>query len=239
MGACLSNQQRADQTAPKVPRRSRRVPVTERDLAVLAIKASRDRLENQQAQWRSCSERCRRTALQLARDGKRERALLVMRRHKLLERRWVHAEGALLKLEAALAAVDQAEMQRTILEDIARGTRILEAYTREVEMERVEDLLLESDAAMERVHEMQHALAHQLTPDMEREAEAELEALTRQVSMGAGRDPGPRRREPRRRVERVPVCGVEAGVTPSVSVGDGETSPPQRASAERQPLPAL
>ncbi|KAF6004835.1 Charged multivesicular body protein 6 [Cyanidiococcus yangmingshanensis] len=155
------------------------VEITERDKVILTIKATRDRVTKLRNRYEVAAARELDVARALVASGRRERALLVLRRMKVQERAVMVAETSLGRLEEMLILIETAELQRDTLLQIKQSSTLVKHLNEQVEFSSVDDLLLESHEAAERARQIETALQGQVTPDIEAHAQRALAQLYR------------------------------------------------------------
>ncbi|CAB1312987.1 unnamed protein product [Coregonus sp. 'balchen'] len=167
--------------------RKRRTRVTEQDRAVLQLKQQRDKLKQYQKRITLQLEKERNLAKQLLKDGKKEKALLLLKKKRYQDQ-----------------LLDKTENQISNLEHMAMS------------IEDVERIMDETQEAIEYQREIDEMLAGSLTQEDEDAVLAELEAITQgdldlpevpdesqpEVPEAAEGEPGQERGRQRKKQER-------------------------------------
>lgn len=102
--------------------------------------------------------------MRLMKEGKKDRAIVVLRRRKLLEKQTRNADGKLEKVEELVMAMESSEMQKSVLESIESGTSALKKLQETMKLEDVEKLLEENREAIEYQEEVSAMLGQDLRP---------------------------------------------------------------------------
>ncbi len=174
----------AAEPPPPPPARSR-VKITETDRAVLALKTQRRRLEDQRARLLAQADREAHVARALAAAGRRERALLALKRRRLHAAQAATLDEWLLNVESLLISVEAGADQVRLVRAVERGAAALKALAKEAPLEEVERLMEDSAAAAEYQRELQAALAAPGAAEADAEADEELAALEAAIAAAA------------------------------------------------------
>lgn len=193
MGNCIvSDRAVADAVIPRkrarrkdVRRPENQVEITERDEVILAIKATRDRVTKLRNRYEEAAARELDVARTLIATGRRERALLVLRRMKVQERAVLNAETCLSRLEEMLLLIETAELEQQTLLQIQKSTALVKRLNEHIDLHSVEDLLLETQEAAEHARSIEQALQGEVTPDVEANAQRALLELYQEQELAA------------------------------------------------------
>ena len=148
--------------------------ITEKDRAILNLKTSRDKLRKYQRGLDVESADLREKAATLVSQGKKTRALLLLKIRKLKEERTNEIDGQLYRLYEEIEKVESADLNVTILRAIEAGTKVMQDIQKEYSIERVEQLMEDSAEAIEKEKEISAMLSN--SPVTASIDEAELEA---------------------------------------------------------------
>jgi len=96
--------------------------ITEQDRAVLQLKQQRDRLNQNRRRIESQLEREREVAKQLLKNGQKDRALLLLRKKKMLEMQLDKSEGILENVDRMTHELEFAQVQVDVVNSLRQGT---------------------------------------------------------------------------------------------------------------------
>lgn len=136
---------------------------TERDRAILDLKVQRDKLRLYVHRMDSVLRRELEAARELVVAGKKDRALLVLRKKKYQQSLLDKTELHLLAVEEAIATIEFQSVQNTIFENLRAGTDVLRLLQREVSLEQVEKLVEDTQDAYEYQKQVTELLSSQNT----------------------------------------------------------------------------
>lgn len=176
MGTCLSRSHDSSHFESKESI-NQPVHVNDRDRAILSMKLARDRVSRLQREYERDAERYRQKAMELAKEGKRPLARMILRRHKLQEKYVIDSESSLFRLEQLLLSMETAEVQRDVLGHIERGTKLIQSYQKEMDRFRVDGLMLDTNDALMEWASMDASLQLSLSDEMEGQVEAAMDDL--------------------------------------------------------------
>ena len=154
--------------------------ITEKDRAILNLKTSRDKLKRYQKGLDEESVDLRQKALSLINQGKKSRAILLLKIRKLKEDRAKEIDQQLYRLYEEIEKVENADLNVTILKAIETGTKVLQQIQREYTIERVEQLMEDSAEAIEKEREIS-AMISNIPTGTSSISEADLEAELREL----------------------------------------------------------
>jgi len=162
------------QTVPTRPK----VKITERDQAMLDLKNNRDKLEQYKKRTRVQMEKQEEVAKQLLVEGKRDRARLALQMKKSLQMRVQDTEGQLANVEKLLNAMEMANLTKDVMESIEQGNHALKELNAELDLEKIDLLLQDTEEQIQYAHEVAARLAgNPLPADQQEQIDEELEAL--------------------------------------------------------------
>lgn len=159
---------------------SRRKPpsrVTDHDRAVLQIKVQRDKLKQYQKRLSVDIEREVALAKEAARNGKRQQALLLLKRRKYQETLVERVEDQLLQLDEMVATIEQKLVEEQFVRGLEVGNEALKALNAAISIDDVDRLMADTAEAIEYQNEVSKALGAKLSPEDDAEAERELDAM--------------------------------------------------------------
>ncbi|PNH08195.1 Vacuolar protein sorting-associated protein 20 2, partial [Tetrabaena socialis] len=122
-------------------------------------------------------ERHGEVARQLAAEGRRDRALLALRKKKLSEKQLEQLHGLLLNVEGMLSNIETTKKQTAVFTALQQSNATLKQLQAQVRLEDVQRLLDDTAEARQYGEELAALLGQQLTDGDDAEVEAELSAL--------------------------------------------------------------
>ncbi|PAA74857.1 hypothetical protein BOX15_Mlig015664g1, partial [Macrostomum lignano] len=156
--------------------------VTEQDRAVLQLKHQRDELKKYQRRVENHMKADKAAAKQLLDAGRKDKALLLLRKKKRQETLLEKADQQLDNLERLVQDIEFAQVQSQVVAGLEAGNKALKELNAFLSLERVEAVLDETQEAVEYQRQVDALLSGgKLTEDDENECEAELDALLAQT----------------------------------------------------------
>ncbi|KAF3854037.1 hypothetical protein F7725_014725 [Dissostichus mawsoni] len=156
--------------------------VTEQDKAVLQLKQQRDKLRQYQKRINLRLEKERLLAKQLLKDGKRDKALLLLKKKRYQDQLLDKTENQIGNLERLV--------ETKVIQGLKIGNECLKKMHEVMSVEEVERIMDETQDAIEYQRQIDDMLAGSFTQEDEDAVLAELEAITQ-----SGMVPGRIRRE--------------------------------------------
>lgn len=188
------------------------------------MKTQRDKLKQYQKRITTLTALETDVAKRCLAEGKKDRALLALRRKKYQESLLSQTDGQLEQLEKLTMSVEFALVQKDVLFGLEQGNTVLKEIHREMGgIENVERILEESEEGRRMNAEIEEALAGRLSNLEEDEVEDELEALEREVE-GVRLPDAPRRT----------VVGVGEGALPEVPATEVERDKKRKERAKER-----
>merc|ERR1712059_65285 len=151
--------------------------ITEQDKAVLGLKKQRDQLKQYQKRITGQLEKDRDLAKRLLKEGKKDRAKLLLRKKKFQEGLLEKTDGQLDNLERLVADIEFATVQQQVLDGLKDGKEALEKANAMFSIEEIEDILADTEEAVEKQREIDQLLSGQLSQDDEDDVLSELDSL--------------------------------------------------------------
>eukprot|EP00063_Salmo_salar_P060967 XP_014035802.1 PREDICTED: charged multivesicular body protein 6-like [Salmo salar] len=158
--------------------RKRRTRVTEQDRAVLQLKQQRDKLKQYQKRITLQLEKERNLAKQLLKDGKKEKALLLLKKKRYQDQLLDKTENQISNLERMCQDIEFAQIEMKVVEGLKVGNDCLKSLHEAMSIEDVERIMDETQEGIEYQREIDEMLAGSLTQEDEDAVLAELEAIT-------------------------------------------------------------
>ncbi|CAF1121464.1 unnamed protein product [Adineta steineri] len=158
---------------------SKQPAITEQDRAILQLKQQRDRLNQNRRRVESQLDREREVAKQLLKNGQKDRALLLLRKKKMLETQLTKSENILENVERMTHDLEFAQVQVDVVNSLRQGTDALKKMNDILKLEDIEQLMEDSREAIEYQNEVSNLLSGGLSRADEQDVEAELDELIR------------------------------------------------------------
>ncbi|MCJ8739304.1 hypothetical protein PDJAM_G00045630 [Pangasius djambal] len=159
-------------------RKGRPSRVTEQDRAILQLKQQRDKLKQYQRKLTVQLEKERLLAKQLLKDGKKERALLLLKKKRYQDQLLGKTETQISNLERMVQDLEFAQIEVKVLEGLKVGNDCLKKMHEALSIEEVERIMEETQDAIEYQKQIDEMLAGSLSQEDEEAVLAELEAIT-------------------------------------------------------------
>ncbi|XP_048345760.1 charged multivesicular body protein 6 isoform X1 [Sphaerodactylus townsendi] len=160
--------------------RKRRSRVTEQDKAVLQLKQQRDKLKQYQKRISLQLERERTVALQLLRDGKKEKAKLLLKKKRYQEQLLDKTDNQISNLERMVQDIEFTQIEMKVIEGLKIGNECLNKMHQVMSIEEVERIMDETQEAVEYQRQIDEMLAGSFTEEDEDAILAELDAITQE-----------------------------------------------------------
>ncbi|KAG5279776.1 hypothetical protein AALO_G00081460 [Alosa alosa] len=159
-------------------RKGRPSRVTDQDRAVLQLKQQRDKLRQYQKRITLQLEKERSLAKQLLKDGKKERALLLLKKKRYQDQLLDKTENQIGNLERMVQDIEFAQIEMKVIEGLKTGNECLKKMHEVMSIEEVERILDETQEGIEYQKQIDELLAGSLTQEDEEAVLQELEAIT-------------------------------------------------------------
>ncbi|XP_054615525.1 charged multivesicular body protein 6-like [Dunckerocampus dactyliophorus] len=158
--------------------KSRPSRVTEQDKAVLQLKQQRDKLKQYQKRITLQVEKEHLLTKQLLKDGRKEKALLLLKKKHYQDQLLDKTENQISNLERMVQDIEFMQIELKVIEGLKAGNDCLKSMHQIMSIEDVERILDETQEAIEYQKQIDDMLAGALTQDDEDAVLAELEAIT-------------------------------------------------------------
>ncbi|XP_061830221.1 charged multivesicular body protein 6-like isoform X1 [Nerophis lumbriciformis] len=158
--------------------KSRPSRVTEQDKAVLQLKQQRDKLKQYQKRITLHQEKEHLLAKQLLKDGRKEKALLLLKKKRYQDQLLDKTENQISNIERMVQDIEFMQIELKVIEGLQAGNDCLKSMHQIMSIEDVERILDETQEAIEYQKEIDDMLAGALTQEDEDAVLAELEAIT-------------------------------------------------------------
>uniref|UniRef100_A0A8B9QXH4 Charged multivesicular body protein 6 n=1 Tax=Anas platyrhynchos TaxID=8839 RepID=A0A8B9QXH4_ANAPL len=153
--------------------RKRRSRVTEQDKAVLQLKQQRDKLRQYQKRISLNMERERALARQLLKEGKKEKALLLLKKKRYQEQLLDRTDNQISNLERMVQDIEFTQIEMKVIEGPENRQRVMS-------IEEVERIIGETQDAVEYQRQIDELLAGSLTEEDEDAILEELNTITQE-----------------------------------------------------------
>ncbi|ETV94728.1 hypothetical protein H310_11695 [Aphanomyces invadans] len=151
--------------------------VSSKDKAVLELKASRDRLKKYQALLEQEAAQLTEKAKQLLEKKLRDRAKLCLQLRKFKQQQIEQADTHLMNVLHMVDSVEWESQQLQIFEGLKAGNSVLDAVHKEMTVEAVEELMLDTHEAQARADEIGRLIGGSLSVDDDESILDELAAI--------------------------------------------------------------
>ncbi|KAJ8384743.1 hypothetical protein AAFF_G00199490 [Aldrovandia affinis] len=159
-------------------RKRRPTRVTEQDRAVLQLKQQRDKLKQYQKRITLHLDKERLLAKQLLKNGKKEKALLLLKKKRYQDQLLDKTENQISNLERMVQDIEFAQIEMKVIEGLKIGNDCLKKMHEVMSIEEVERIMDETQDSIEYQRQIDDMLAGSLTQEDEDAVLAELEAIT-------------------------------------------------------------
>jgi len=177
--------------------------ITEQDKAILGLKKQRDQLKQYQKRINSSLEKDRELAKKLLKEGKKDRAKLLLRKKKFQEGLLDQTDKQLDQLERLTQDLEFSQVQSQVVEGLKKGNDALQKANSLFSTEDIEQLLDETQEAVEKQREIDELLSGQLSQIDEDEVLAELDQLIADEEL-VPTMPNPPKEEPQTLEDQLP-----------------------------------
>ncbi|XP_077590712.1 charged multivesicular body protein 6-like [Stigmatopora nigra] len=151
--------------------------VTEQDLAVLQLKQQRDKLKQYQKRITLQLDKERLLAKQLLKDGKKEKAVLLLKKKRYQNQLLDKTENQISNLERMVQDIEFMQIEMKVMEGLKAGNDCLKSMHQIMSIEDVEKILEETHESIEYQKQIDELLAGALTQEDEDAILAELEDI--------------------------------------------------------------
>merc|ERR1712179_814955 len=158
--------------------------ITEQDKATLNLKKTRDQLLQYQRKIEGNLEKDRELAKRLLKEGKKERAKLLLRKKKYHESLLSRTDGQLDNLERLVHDLEFSQVEQQVLNGLKDGNSALKKANEMFSIEEIEQIMDDTAEGVEKQREIEEILSGQLTQDEEDDVLKELNQLEEDESIG-------------------------------------------------------
>jgi len=151
--------------------------ITEQDKAVLELKHQRDKIQQWQKKITLNLEKERHLAKELLKQGKKDRAKLLLKKKRYQEQLLEKTDNQLDNLEKMVQDLEFAQIQVKVVEGLKQGNESLDKLHKLMPIEEVERIMEDTEEAISYQNEINELLSQNLTQEDEDAVLAELDAL--------------------------------------------------------------
>ncbi|XP_028413186.1 charged multivesicular body protein 6-like isoform X2 [Dendronephthya gigantea] len=157
--------------------------ITEQDKAILALKQQRDKLKQYQKKIQLNLEKERQVAKDLLKNGKKDKAMSLLKKKRVQERLLSETDGQLDNLEQMVQDIEFAQIQSQVVEGLKVGNECLDKMHKLLSIEDVEKIMEDTQEGIEYQREIDELLATNLSEEDEDAVLSELEEITKTMEM--------------------------------------------------------
>ncbi|KZT57075.1 hypothetical protein CALCODRAFT_483435 [Calocera cornea HHB12733] len=151
--------------------------ITAQDRAVLDLKIQRDKVRQYQKRIEVVLDAEKRIAKEALAAGRKDRALIALRRRKYQEQLLVKTDQQLETLETLVSNVEFSLVQKDVMFGLQQGNSVLKEMHKEMSLEQVEKLMEDTADAVAYQREIDEMLMSSMTLEEEESVQQELRAL--------------------------------------------------------------
>ncbi|KAL4423087.1 hypothetical protein ABPG77_005892 [Micractinium sp. CCAP 211/92] len=181
MGQLISKKPRQAGSARSLTASGLALEINEADRAVLTLKTQARKLEQQRQRIQGNVDREMGIAASLVAQGKKDRALLALKRKKLQEGQLAKLDAYLLNVEEMLGNLELTKNQQRLMAALKQGNTAMKEMQQAMPLEEVEKLMQDSADAKEYEQSLRQLLGESLNPEEVEAAEEELHQLEQQL----------------------------------------------------------
>ncbi|XP_078728890.1 charged multivesicular body protein 6-like [Lampetra fluviatilis] len=161
--------------------KKRRAPsrITEQDRAVLQLKQQRDKLRQYQKRIALQLEKERELARKLLRDGKKDKAMLLLKKKRYQEQLLEKTDTQIGNLEHMVQDIEFAQIEAKVIEGLKVGNECLKKMHEMMSIEEVERIMDETQDSIDYQRQIDDLLAGGLSDEDEEAVLAELDEITK------------------------------------------------------------
>jgi len=151
--------------------------ISPQDMAILQLKTQRDKIKQYVRRKEKSMDREREIAKRLIHEGKKDRALLLLKKKKYQESIIDRTLKQLDQIDRMVHDLEFAEIEQRVVEGLKMGNEALKKMNEMFSVDDVEKILEETREAAEYQDEISSILSGQLTDSDMADVESELEAM--------------------------------------------------------------
>lgn len=151
--------------------------ITAQDQAVLDLKRQRDKLQQYQKKIETSLEKDRELAKKLLKDGKKDRAKLLLRKKKYQEGLLTRTDGQLDNLTQLVHDLEFAQVEQEVVKGLKIGNEALKKANAMFSIDEIESIMEDTAEAVDKQKEINDLIAGELTAEDEDDVLLELDQL--------------------------------------------------------------
>jgi len=155
--------------------------VNQHDKAVLDLKVSRDKLKDYKKKCELVIGKETEIAKKLLKEGKKKQAVLALKKKKYQEQLLEKADTQLSNISEMIDSVEFAQIEQKVIDGLKQGNDVLKEIHGQMSLEEIDNLMLDTQEAIEYQQQIEEALSGALTHEDEDAVMAELEELTKEA----------------------------------------------------------
>lgn len=152
--------------------------VTDQDKAILQLKQQRDKLKQYQKRITLQLDKERFLAKQLLKDGRKEKALLLLKKKRYQDQLLEKTDTQISNLERLVQDIEFAQIEMKVIEGLKIGNACLKSMHEVMSLQDVERIMEETQEAIDYQNQIDELLAGSLSQEDEDAVLAELDAIT-------------------------------------------------------------
>ncbi|KAG1670763.1 hypothetical protein FOA52_013990 [Chlamydomonas sp. UWO 241] len=164
---------------------SKQSGITDLDKTILSLKTQRNKLNEQMKLLDKRADQQQQVARELLKEGRKDRALLALKKKKLTLMQQTALSAHLLNLEGMLSNIETSKQQASLFKVLQDGNEQLKAMQKLVSVADVERLMEDTAEAQAYQDELNRALGQELSGVDIGAVEAEMEALEAEEAAAA------------------------------------------------------
>ncbi|EFA83358.1 SNF7 family protein [Heterostelium album PN500] len=159
---------------------ARKDQISDKDKAVLELKIQRDKLKQYQIKINLVIQRETEIARECAKNNKKQQAILALKKRKYQEKLLEDTDQNLMNIQEMVSTIEQAHIQIKIAEQLKQGNNALKELHKEMSLEEIENIMSDTQDAVDYQNEISEALSGKFTQEEEDELMAELDQMEKQ-----------------------------------------------------------
>jgi len=151
--------------------------ITEQDKAVLQLKQMRDKLKQYQKRIETQIEKDIELARELVKKGNKNKALLLLKKKKFLEKNLVNTDGQLDNLEHMVSSIEYKQIEIDVINGLKIGNDCLKNLNQMLSLDDVEKIMDDTHESIEYQNRINELISGGFTQEDETELETELSGI--------------------------------------------------------------
>jgi len=151
--------------------------ITDQDKAILNLKKQRDQLKQYQKKIEAVLEKEKELAKKLLKEGKKDRAKLLLRKKKYQEGLLTKTDGQLDNLERLTQDLEYAQVEQQVIDGLKQGNEALKKANEVFSIDEIENIMFDTQESIDKQREIDDLISGSLTQEDEEDVQAEFDAL--------------------------------------------------------------